>query len=84
VKITFNRLRDVILLGLGTSGMINQEFITHQPNVILIGASLLCIAGTAVLNAWVLATAHVPVPPSHALPTTTPSGASEQSSSPSH
>lgn len=79
MKITFNRVRDLILLGLGTGGMINQEFVTHSPNVLLIGASLLCIAGTAVLNAWVLASAHMPSPPS--LTDTTPPGVPGQSSS---
>lgn len=53
--------RDVVMLLLGTGDLVNQLFIRHEPDSLLIGVGLLLLGGPIAVNAWWLAAHPHPV-----------------------
>jgi hypothetical protein len=65
--------RGVVLLGLGTAGMVQQMFLTPTPSLLWVGVSLAMILGEGAVSAWWLAgrssgTAPQSGPPAASLP----------------
>lgn len=48
-------LRGLVLLGLGTAGMIRQMFFVGEPSAMWVGISLAMIMGEGAVSAWWLA-----------------------------
>lgn len=48
-------LRGLILLGLGTAGMIRQMFFVDEPSTVWVGISLAMILGEGAVSTWWLA-----------------------------
>ncbi len=48
-------LRGLVLLGLGTAGMVQQMFLTTVPSLLWVGVSLAMILGEGAVSAWWLA-----------------------------
>ena len=66
-------VRGLVLLGLGTAGMVQQMFLTDTPSLLWVGVSLAMILGEGAVSAWWLAgrssgTAQPSAPPPASLP----------------
>jgi hypothetical protein len=75
VKITVPLVRDLVMLGLGSAGMIHELFLVAAPNMVRVSVSIGLLLGPAALNSWWRLRNPEPTP--------TPVGPSPSPSSPS-
>ena len=72
-------LRDLVMLGLGSGGMVHELFLVPAPDPVRVGVSLLLLGGPAAINTWWLA--HNPVmPPAAPMPSSLPASPPSSSS----
>lgn len=66
MKITIGRLRDVVMLCLGTGGMVRELYLVPTPNLLRVTVSVGLLLGPAALLAWWSARTMAPpsAPPS--------------------
>jgi hypothetical protein len=84
VKLTVPVLRDLVMLGMGSAGMLHELFRPGSMDDARVGLSMVLILGSAMANArWFLRHTPPPGEPTGELSPTGPSPSSLPSSSPS-